>query len=137
MTLPKSIPMAPRKRIALIAHDNKKQDMLEWARYNKEVLRRHDLFATGTTGSMLSKEIGLEIKKFLSGPLGGDQQVGAAITDGAIDFLIFFLGSVIMKAAEKNFCRSMRVDRMGLKHCFDSYRQVRRWITRSNVSRGR
>jgi methylglyoxal synthase len=86
----KSIPMSPQKRIALIAHDNKKQDMLEWAKYNNEVLRRHDLFATGTTGSMLAKEVGLEIKKFLSGPLGGDQQVGAAITDGKIDFLIFF-----------------------------------------------
>ena len=86
----KSIEMASRKHIALIAHDNKKQDMLEWARYNKEVLRHHLLFATGTTGSMLSKEIGLEIKTFLSGPLGGDQQVGAAIVEGTIDFLIFF-----------------------------------------------
>lgn len=86
----KVIPMAARKRIALIAHDNKKQDMLEWAKYNKELLQHHDLFATGTTGSMLSREIGLEIEKFHSGPLGGDQQVGAAITQGEIDFLIFF-----------------------------------------------
>lgn len=86
----KSIPMSPQKRIALIAHDNKKQDMLEWARYNKELLRHHLLFATGTTGSMLAKEIGLEIKAFLSGPLGGDQQVGAAVADGSIDFLVFF-----------------------------------------------
>jgi len=86
----KSILIETRKRIALIAHDNKKQDMLEWAKYNKELLRHHDLFATGTTGGMLSKETGLEIKKFFSGPLGGDQQVGAGITDGTIDFLIFF-----------------------------------------------
>jgi len=88
--LQKSIPMSPRKRIALIAHDNKKQDMLEWAKYNKDLLQHHDLFATGTTGGMLAKEIGLEIERFHSGPLGGDQQVGAAIAEGAIDFLIFF-----------------------------------------------
>lgn len=88
--LQKSIPMSSRKRIALIAHDNKKRDMLEWAKYNKDLLRNHDLFATGTTGGMLAKEIGLEIERLHSGPLGGDQQVGAAITEGAIDFLIFF-----------------------------------------------
>lgn len=88
--LQKSIAMSPRKRIALIAHDNKKQDMLEWAKYNKDLLRHHDLFATGTTGGMLAKEIGLEIERFHSGPLGGDQQVGAAIAEGTIDFLIFF-----------------------------------------------
>lgn len=88
--LQKSIPMLPRKRIALIAHDNKKQDILEWAKYNKEILRHHDLFATGTTGSLIAEEIGLEITKFHSGPLGGDQQVGAAITQGEINFLIFF-----------------------------------------------
>lgn len=88
--LQKSIPMLPRKRIALIAHDNKKQDILEWAKYNKEILRQHDLFATGTTGSLVAEEIGMEITKFHSGPLGGDQQVGAAITQGEINFLIFF-----------------------------------------------
>ena len=88
--LQKSIPMLSRKRIALIAHDNKKQDILEWAKYNKEILRYHDLFATGTTGSLIAEEIGLEITKFHSGPLGGDQQVGAAITQGEINFLIFF-----------------------------------------------
>lgn len=88
--LQKSIAMSPRKRIALIAHDNKKQDMLEWAKYNKDLLHHHDLFATGTTGGMLAKEIGLEIERFHSGPLGGDQQVGAAIAEGTIDFLIFF-----------------------------------------------
>lgn len=86
----KSIPMLPRKRIALIAHDNKKQDILEWTKYNKEILRHHDLFATGTTGSLIAEEIGLEITKFHSGPLGGDQQVGAAITQGEINLLIFF-----------------------------------------------
>ena len=86
----KIVPMSPRKRIALIAHDNKKQDMLEWTKYNKALLHHHDLFATGTTGSLIAEEVGLEITRFHSGPLGGDQQVGAAITAGAIDFLIFF-----------------------------------------------
>lgn len=87
--LQKSIPMSPRKRIALIAHDNKKQGMLEWVKYNKELLHEHDLFATGTTGSLIAEEIGLEITKFHRGPLGGDQQVGAAITQGEINLLIF------------------------------------------------
>jgi methylglyoxal synthase len=79
-----------RKRIALVAHDNKKQDMVEWARYNKEVLAQHDLYATGTTGTVLEKALGIEITKFQSGPLGGDQQVGAMIAQGDIDVLVFF-----------------------------------------------
>jgi methylglyoxal synthase len=78
------------KRIALIAHDNKKEDLLEWARFNKGTLGRHDLYATGTTGSLLSRELGLKVTRFLSGPLGGDQQVGAAIAEGRIDFVVFF-----------------------------------------------
>jgi methylglyoxal synthase len=79
-----------RKRIALIAHDNRKEDMLDWARFNRGTLSRHDLFATGTTGSRLVKELGLEVTRFLSGPLGGDQQVGAAIAEGRIDLVVFF-----------------------------------------------
>jgi len=86
----KSFLMPARKRIALIAHDNQKTDLLEWARYNRDTLRQHDLFATGTTGGLLSAELGLQITRFLSGPLGGDQQVGAAIVEGRIDFAIFF-----------------------------------------------
>jgi methylglyoxal synthase len=78
------------RRIALIAHDNKKQDLVEWAAYNREELARNELFATGTTGSILACEVGLDITRFRSGPLGGDQQVGAAIVDGRIDFVIFF-----------------------------------------------
>ena len=85
-----SIPMSHRKRIALIAHDNCKAALLEWARYNRGTLERHDLFATGTTGALLAGELGLEIARFLSGPLGGDQQVGAAIVEGRVDFVIFF-----------------------------------------------
>lgn len=78
------------KRIALIAHDNRKADMLDWARYNLGTLTRHELFATGSTGALLERELGLRITRFLSGPLGGDQQVGAALAEGRIDFVIFF-----------------------------------------------
>lgn len=85
-----NVPMNPRKRIALIAHDNRKQDLLDWARYNRGTLGRHQLFATGTTGTLLESELGLEVGLFLSGPLGGDQQVGAGIAEGRIDFVIFF-----------------------------------------------
>ena len=82
--------MAPRKRVALIAHDHCKADLMEWARYNRGTLSAHELYATGTTGTLLSSELGLPITRFLSGPLGGDQQVGAAIVEGRIDFVIFF-----------------------------------------------
>ncbi len=78
------------KRIALIAHDNKKKDLVEWARYNRGTLSRHELYATGTTGSVLVRELDLPVTLFLSGPLGGDQQVGAAIAEGRIDFVVFF-----------------------------------------------
>ena len=84
------LPMQRRKRIALIAHDNRKDDLLEWARYNRGTLSAHELFATGTTGAVLAKELGLSITRFLSGPLGGDQQVGAGVAEGRIDFVIFF-----------------------------------------------
>lgn len=82
--------MARRKQIALIAHDNRKLDLLEWARFNRETLAQHELYATGTTGALLADELALPVNRFLSGPLGGDQQVGAAIAEGRIDFVIFF-----------------------------------------------
>jgi methylglyoxal synthase len=82
--------MNHRKRNALIAHDNRKHDLLDWVRCNRGTLLHHDLFATGTTGSILSAELGLDITRFASGPFGGDQQVGAGIVEGRIDFVIFF-----------------------------------------------
>jgi len=85
-----NIPMERRKRIALIAHDNRKRDLLEWARYNRGTLSRHELYATGTTGTRVGAELDLPVTLFLSGPLGGDQQVGAGVAEGRIDFVIFF-----------------------------------------------
>nr|WP_320132511.1 methylglyoxal synthase [uncultured Holophaga sp.] len=79
-----------RRRIALVAHDNKKPDLLEWAVYNRETLIRHDLWATGTTGLLLSKALDFEVTRLQSGPLGGDQQIGAMVAVGEIDFIIFF-----------------------------------------------
>ncbi len=78
------------KRIALVAHDHKKQDLLEWARYNCCSLMQHDIYATGTTGRLLEQELGLAVHKLQSGPLGGDQQLGARITEGLLDILLFF-----------------------------------------------
>jgi methylglyoxal synthase len=82
--------MPERKRIALIAHDNCKAEMLEWARYNRDTLAAHELYATGTTGALIADELDLPVNRFLSGPLGGDQQVGAAIAEGRLDLLVFF-----------------------------------------------
>ena len=80
----------PTKKIALIAHDHRKRDLIEWARFNLGTLSKHALFATGTTGRVLAEELGLPVTRLQSGPIGGDQQIGAMIVDGAIDFLIFF-----------------------------------------------
>jgi methylglyoxal synthase len=79
-----------RKRIALVAHDNKKKDLIEWAKHNAVMLAKHELIATGTTGKLLEEELDRPVKKLLSGPLGGDQQIGAMIAEGKIDVLIFF-----------------------------------------------
>src|SRR3990172_6140473 len=86
----KRIPMDRDKKIALVAHDNKKRDLIEWARFNRDLLAHHEVFATGTTGKGLERELEIEVTKLQSGPLGGDQQIGARIVNGEIDFLIFF-----------------------------------------------
>lgn len=90
MTNRRLLLMNTRKHIALIAHDNRKHDLVDWVRCNRGILLHHDLFATGTTGAILSAELGLDITRFASGPLGGDQQIGAAVVEGRIDFVIFF-----------------------------------------------
>ena len=84
------INMKSRKRIALVAHDNMKKALLEWAKYNKELLAQHELYATGSTGALLSEALAVQVHCFKSGPLGGDQQIGAKISEGDIDMVIFF-----------------------------------------------
>lgn len=82
--------MKPVKTIALIAHDNKKSEIVEWVRKNRDCLSHFELCGTGTTAGLVEKETGLPVRKFLSGPLGGDQQIGAHIAEGKIDFVVFF-----------------------------------------------
>ena len=85
-----TITMDSAKRIALVAHDHCKEALLEWARFNRELLSRHKLFGTGTTGKLVAEQLGLEVQRLLSGPLGGDQQIGALIAGAELDLLVFF-----------------------------------------------
>ena len=82
--------MEPRKRIALVAHDHMKPELLDWARFNRDLLAQHELYATGTTGQLIEQALGVQVHKFRSGPLGGDQQIGARITENELDCLVFF-----------------------------------------------
>ena len=79
-----------KKTIALLAHDNKKHEIVQWALTNKETLAKFDLCGTGTTAKLVAEATGLEVKRYLSGPLGGDQQIGAKVAEGKIDIVIFF-----------------------------------------------
>lgn len=82
--------LPPKKRIALVAHDGCKGDLLAWAKHNRAALSQHELYGTGGTGALINAETGLEVHRFMSGPLGGDQQIGAAIAPGQLDLLVFF-----------------------------------------------
>lgn len=83
-------PMPVRRRIVLVAHDNRKAELVDWARFNRGTLAQHQLYGTGTTGGLIAAELDLEVETFLSGPLGGDQQIGAAIAEHRLDLVVFF-----------------------------------------------
>jgi methylglyoxal synthase len=85
-----TLSMSAKKNIALIAHDHRKMDLLDWAEFNSELLKNHNLYGTGTTGSLVSEKLNLPVHTFQSGPLGGDLQIGTAIVDKQIDMMIFF-----------------------------------------------
>ena len=91
-----------QKNIALIAHDGKKDDMIKWCKANKEVLSKHKLSGTGTTARMIADHVGLEIRGYNSGPLGGDQQIGAMIAERKIDMLIFFCDNLIVQGHQND-----------------------------------
>jgi methylglyoxal synthase len=88
--IPNFSPLPPRKRIALVAHDGKKPELCAWSKHHRDVLSKHELFGTGTTGALIERELGVPVTKCASGPLGGDQQIGAMIVEQRLDMLIFF-----------------------------------------------
>lgn len=101
--------MQARKHIALVAHDSCKKVLLEWAREHLDELKKHDLCSTGTTGIMLREQLGLEVQGYLSGPLGGDLQIGAAISEGRIDLIIFFWDPLNVQPHDSDIRALLRV----------------------------
>ena len=98
-----------QKNIALISHDGKKQQMLEWCEWNKEILGKHFLCGTGTTAKMITERTGLPVRGFNSGPLGGDQQIGSMIVDGTIDFVVFFSDPLTAQPHDTDIKALMRI----------------------------
>jgi methylglyoxal synthase len=104
-----SVTMARRKNIALIAHDSRKADLLGWAAFNRDTLAQHRLFATGTTGGLIASSLGLEVTRFRSGPLGGDQQMGARISEGELDIVIFFWDPLLTQPHDVDIKALLRI----------------------------
>jgi methylglyoxal synthase len=96
-------------KIALIAHDKKKDDMVDFVKRYKDIFREHELFATGTTGRLIAEIVGLKVHRFLSGPLGGDQQIGAKVAEGQIDFIIFLRDPLTAQPHEPDVSALLRI----------------------------
>ncbi|MCH5138187.1 methylglyoxal synthase [Clostridiaceae bacterium UIB06] len=96
-------------KIALIAHDKKKDDMVDFVKRYKEIFEEHELFATGTTGGLINEIVGLKVHRFLSGPLGGDQQIGARVAQGDMDFVIFLRDSLTSQPHEPDISALLRI----------------------------
>ena len=104
-----SLILGKQKNIALIAHDGKKQEMLDWCEWNKDILSKHFLNGTGTTARMITDRVGLPVRIFNSGPLGGDQQIGAKIVEGVIDFVVFFSDPLTAQPHDPDIKALMRI----------------------------
>ncbi len=98
-----------QKNIALIAHDNKKSELIEWCKKYINILKEHNLYGTGTTSKMITYNTGLKVKGFNSGPLGGDQQIGAKIVEGVIDFVIFFSDPLTAQSHDPDIKALLRI----------------------------
>ncbi|APC41340.1 MULTISPECIES: methylglyoxal synthase [Clostridium] len=96
-------------RIALVAHDKKKEDMIDFAKRYKDILAKHELYGTGTTGKLINEEVGLPVTRFLSGPLGGDQQIGAKLAQGEMDMIIFLRDPLTPQPHEPDISALLRL----------------------------